>query len=74
MEDMYEEFEKRYTDKWFSAGWVEIEAQKHKSAKTVEYNHKDLATLENELEMLNDNMDEIVEKQLRLANLAKLYN
>ena len=63
------EFEKRFTKAWFSAGWAEVEVK----PKDVEVSHKDVATLQAELEMLNNQMENITQKQLRLANLATFY-
>lgn len=72
MSSLYNDFEKRYTDSWFSAGWVEVEA---KSKPTqMEIYHKDLTTLEAELNNINERIENISQKQLRLNNLAKLYN
>jgi len=64
-----EKFEKRFTNAWFSCGWAEVEVK----PKAVQVSHKDITTLQAELEMLNDQMENIVQKQLRLANLAKFY-
>ncbi len=69
MSDLYEDFEKRYTNAWFSVGWAE--AEKKPVVKSV--SHKDLYTLEGELEQLKENIELITQKQLRLSNLAKLY-
>lgn len=69
MSDLYDDFEKRYTNAWFSVGWAEIE--KKQVEKSVL--HKDLHTLEGELEQLKENIELINHKQLRLSNLAKLY-
>lgn len=70
MSNLYDDFEKRYTDKWFSAGWVEVEAKSQK--ETIA--RKDLSTLESELANLKEAMENINQKQLMLSNLAKLYN
>jgi len=70
MSNLYDNFEKRFTNAPFSAGWVEFEI---KSPKT-EILHKDLNTLEAELNELNERIENIAQKQLRLSNLAKLYN
>ena len=70
MSNLYDNFEKRFTDKWFSAGWVEAEVKAPQDAS----DHKDLAVLEAELNQINEKIETIAQKQLRLANLAKLYN
>ena len=70
MSGLYEKFEKRFTDQWFSAGWIEVEA-KPQQATVVK---KDLAKLENELLQINEAIENIAQKQLRLENLSKLYN
>lgn len=69
MSNLYDDFEKRFTNEWFSAGWSEIGAkpQKEKTSR------KDLMTLQAELEQIQENIETIKQKQLRLANLAKLY-
>jgi len=64
-------FEKRFTNAWFSSGWAEIEPKKATEAKDL---HKDLVVLESELEEINQKLENISQKQLRLENLAKLYN
>lgn len=69
MSDSYKEFENRFSTNWFSASWVEVE-QKPKERKVLK---KDLATLEVELEKINQEIDTISQKQLRLSNLAKFY-
>lgn len=68
----YEEFEKRYTDNWFSAGWIEVTPTKKEEIKSVVI-HKDLTTLESELDAIQASIENIESKQLRLANLAKMY-
>lgn len=70
MSDLYNEFENRFTDKWFSAGWVEVAPKEQ--VQTV--SKKDLTTLQGELDEISDSIEQIAQKQLRLANLAKLYN
>lgn len=64
-----EKFEKRFANAWFSCGWAEVEVK----PTIAEVSHKDLTTLQAELEMLNDQMESIAQKQLRLANLATFY-
>lgn len=69
MSNLYDDFEKRFTNKWFSADWSEVEAKSHE----VKISRKDLTTLQTELEQIRENIEVIVQKQLILANLAKLY-
>ncbi|MEI8129203.1 MAG: hypothetical protein WCG95_06255 [bacterium] len=69
MSDLYNNFENRFKDAWFSSGWVEVEAK----PQEIQAVHKDLTTLENELKELKNTMENITQKQLRLANLAKFY-
>lgn len=64
-----QKFEKRFANAWFSTSWAEVEVKPN----TVEVSRKDLITLQAELEMLNDQMETIAQKQLRLANLATFY-
>lgn len=68
----YKDFEKRYTNEWFSAGWIEISPANKEEIKTMAI-RKDVNTLENELEALQQNIENIELKQLRLTNLSKLY-
>ena len=71
MSGLYEEFEKQHTNRWFSAGWQEVEP------KTEELNapvRKDIDTLQDELVAIKAEIDNISQKKLRLANLSKLYN
>ncbi|MFA7658330.1 MAG: hypothetical protein WCY19_02745 [Candidatus Gastranaerophilaceae bacterium] len=70
MSDLCKDFEKRFTNAWFSADWVEVEVK----PQVTQVSHKDLATLQAELDEIRVNMENVVQKQLRLANLAKLYN
>lgn len=70
MSNLYDDFEKRFTGHSFSANWVEVNV----IAEQKQVFHKDLSTLESELEMINDTIDTISQKQLMLANLAKMYN
>ncbi len=70
MSSLYNDFEKRFTDKWFSLGWQEVEPESKDSMLL----HKDLTILESELENLKEEVENILQKRLRLANLAKLYN
>lgn len=68
MSKYYDDFEKRFTNAWFSTSWSEIEMKKQE----FEPQHKDLPSLEGELEELRSEMDSIIQKQFRLANLAKV--
>lgn len=69
MSNLYDDFEKRFTDKWFSSGWAEVETKQ----QTSQCVRKDLATLEAELDEIQERIENVAQKQLRLANLAKLY-
>lgn len=71
MANLYNEFEKRFNNAWFSAGWVEVKAES-KEQKTQNLK-KDVATLQAELEKIQENIETISLKKLRLSNLAKLY-
>lgn len=70
MSNLYDDFEKRHTQSWFAAGWIEVDAnpQKHEPAR------KNLAELEAELQKIGEDIENISQKQLRLSNLASLYN
>ena len=68
MANLYNDFEKRYADKFFSANWVEVEV---KQVQTVQ--KKDLQTLEEELQNIEATIELISQKQLRLSNLARFY-
>lgn len=70
MSSLYDDFEKRFTNAWFSAGWSEVEI---KPQETFRRSGKDLNTLQAELEELKHEMENIHEKQIRLENLAKFY-
>lgn len=70
MSNLYDDFEKRFTNAWFSAGWTEVELKK---AEPVKKSSKDLETLQKELAELKQDFENICQKQLRLENLAKLY-
>lgn len=69
MSNLYEDFEKRHINSWFSFGWIEVEAK----PQEIKATRKDLITLQAELEQIEENIEGIKQKQLRLANLAKLY-
>lgn len=72
MSNLYDDFEKRFTNAWFSAGWNEIKIEA--KPQEVHRARKDVATLESEISALKEEIENIELKQLRLANLAKLYN
>jgi len=77
MSKFYDDFEKRFDNAWFSAGWADVEVRpKVASAASIaqETAHKDLETLQCELEALGESIKNIASKQLRLSNLAKFYN
>lgn len=69
MSNLYNDFEKRFTGNSFSANWVEVEV-KPQAAMIA---RKDLNTLQDELQKIQENIETIAQKQLRLANLAKMY-
>lgn len=69
MSNFYNEFEKRFTNEWFSSSWSEMEVK----PKEVNVKRKDLTMLQAELEQIEENIEIIAQKQLRLSNLAKLY-
>jgi len=59
---------------WFSAGWVEVlPTQAVEPTKETESSRKNLEDLQKELTALKSDVENISFKQLRLANLAKLY-
>ena len=72
MAGLYEEFEQRFADKFFSAGWIEVQTPTVAEKQEV-VARKDLTTLEAELAQINEAMENISFNQLRLSNLAKLY-
>lgn len=66
----FDEFEKRYTDKWFAAGWVEVGTRPQEVAQIQK---KDLQLLQAELAQIQEHIETVAQKQLVLKNLAKLY-
>lgn len=72
MAGLYENFEKRFADKFFSAGWIEVQTPTQEQKQEV-VAKKDLKTLEAELAQINETIESISFNQLRLSNLAKLY-
>lgn len=69
MSNLYDDFEKRHINSWFSFSWIEVETK----SQEVKVTRKDLTTLQAELEQIEENIETVKQKQLRLANLAKLY-
>lgn len=70
MSNLYNEFENRFTNEFFSCGWSED--VKPKEIKP-EVTRKDLTTLQSELSEIQEHIELVAQKQLRLSNLAKLY-
>lgn len=75
MSNLYDDFEKRFTNAFFSANWADIEIQPSKAhvATETKASHKDALTLQEELNEIQEHIENISQKQLRLSNLAKLY-
>lgn len=73
MSELYNEFEDKYKFSWFSAGWVDVEVKPSQAAPVQAVNKKDLQMLESELSSIQETLENIELKQLRLANLAKFY-
>lgn len=69
MSDLYNNFEKRFTSAWFSVGWIETE-EKPLMEKTCK---KNIDVLQDELRKIEEHIETIAQKQLRLANLASFY-
>ena len=69
MSNLYNDFEKRFTGAWFSSGWIEVEK---KSQEDID-NRKDVIKLQAELADIEERLEEISLKKLRLTNLARLY-
>jgi len=69
MSNLYSDFEKRFTGNSFSASWIEVDVK----TQEVQVAHKDLNTLQDELQKIQENIETIAQKQLRLANLAQMY-
>lgn len=69
MSNLYDDFEKRFNNAFFSTSWVEVEAK----PQEVHVSRKDLPTLQSELNQIQEHIETVAQKQLRLANLAKLY-
>ena len=75
MSDLYDKFENRFTNAWFSSGWVEVETKpKEAKSQSVNNSRKDLLMLQEELDDIQEHIENISQKQLRLANLAKFYS
>ncbi|HNW26509.1 MAG TPA: hypothetical protein PKI94_06955 [Candidatus Gastranaerophilaceae bacterium] len=73
MPNMYDDFEKRFENAPFFAGWVEFEVKPAKAAPIVKAEHKDIDALSAELKLIEEQLEEISLKELRLANLAQFY-
>lgn len=72
MSNLYDDFEKRFNNAWFCAGWVEVDS-KTKEAVSAAVSRKSLDVLESELTEIQENMELIAQKKLRLSNLSKFY-
>ena len=70
MSNLYNEFEGRFTAEWFSCGWSEDVKPKEIEPHIL---RKDLNALQFELNEIQEHIEAVAQKQLRLANLAKLY-
>ena len=76
MSNLMNEFENRFTMEFFSCGWSDVEAKPEEPQKTeiiAVSSRKELSALQAELDMLQENIENIAQKTLRLSNLAKLY-
>jgi len=69
MSDLEKEFEERFKNEWFSNDWSEIAFSQKREVPL----RKDLATLQNELEQIEETIEAITQKELRLRNLSMLY-
>jgi len=70
--DICDDFEKRFTSSFFSAGWIEVQPVQ-KIVAADEAHRKNLEDLQQELSALKSDVESISFKQLRLSNLAKFY-
>lgn len=74
MSNLYDDFENRFTNAWFSTGWVEVDTEpKEVLVQSRNYLRKDLSTLQEELNGIQEHIENISQAQLRLANLAAFY-
>lgn len=74
MSSLYQDFENRFSNQWFSAGWSEIEVKPTEEANIVAVSSKkDLVELQAELDGIQQHIEEIAQKKLRLENLSKFY-
>ncbi len=64
---MKRNFEKRFSGEWVSSTWFEVDKS------PVIRKEKSIAELEKELEVLNENIFNIEQRQRMLKNLSKLY-
>jgi len=69
MSDLYNDFEKRFTGAWFSTGWVEVEKKDVEDTN----NRKNVVKLQSELAEIEERLEDINLKKLRLSNLATMY-
>ncbi len=71
--DIYKK--KCFTPNWLEVDLEEVERQQVKKEERLEYNRrKDLNILLRELEQIKQNIENVAEKQHRLANLMSFYN
>ena len=70
MSNLYDDFEKRFTNAWFSVGWADVE-KKQQPQKNM---GKDLNVLQEELENIEKSIEDICQRQIELAKLAMQYN
>lgn len=73
MSNMYDDFEKRFENAPFFAGWTEFEIKPAKTAPVIKHEHKNLDSLSAELKSIEEQIEEVSLKQLRLSNLAQFY-
>lgn len=73
MSNMYDDFEKRFTNAPFFAGWVEFEVKPSKDEPVNKIEHKNIETLTSELKFIEEQIEQVSLKQLRLSDLAKFY-
>lgn len=66
MSNLYDDFEKRFTDKWFSSGWAEVETKQQTSQRV----RKDLATLQAELDEIQECIENVAQKTIEISQLG----
>lgn len=69
----YDEFEKRYTNNWFSSGWLEV-SEKQPEEQEQKVVRKDIATLEEELSQIQMQVEKITQKQEELKEMSRMYS